>query len=74
VSPTEIPETCTRFSDYVFDQLFPRLPVLVLLANSSFMALNLFLPILALKAHMIEMMNITIGKVQKMILTASCAV
>ena len=45
-----------------------------LLASSSFMALNLSLPILALKAQMIEIANITIGRVQKIILTASCAV
>ena len=48
--------------------------VLSLLANSSFMRLNLFRPILALKAHIIEITNIATGRVQKMILTASCAV
>ena len=46
----------------------------LLLTNSSFMSLNLFLPILALKAHIIEITNIAIGRAQKMILTASCAV
>ena len=49
-------------------------PFFSLLASSSLMALNLSLPILALKAQMIEIANITIGRVQKMILTASCAV
>jgi len=46
----------------------------LLLASSSLMALNLSLPILALKAQKIEIAKITIGRVQKMILTASCAV
>ena len=45
-----------------------------LFANSSFMALNLSLPISALKAQTIEKAKITTGRTQKMILTASCAV
>ena len=52
----------------------PRSWHYLLLANFSFMRLNLFRPILALSAHIIERTNIAIGRAQKMILTASCAV